>query len=337
MSGPSRTLVIAEIGVNHNGSLERALEMVDVAASAGVSAVKFQSFKADAAISHSAPKARYQEVSRCLGESQLEMVRRLELSQREHAMLRDRCRDRELLYASSPFDLESLDELLSLEPDLVKIASGEITNLPLLRRVGGCGRPLLVSTGMCTMDEVKQALEILVAAGSRSDDIVVLQCTTQYPAPVADANLRAMSTMREQLGVGVGYSDHTLGFEAAIAAVALGAEVIERHFTLDRGLPGPDHAASVDPSGLRELVKVIRATESALGDGVKCPAPSELENLPVARKSIVAATKIAAGEHLTIKNLTTKRPGDGLSPMRWDEVLNTRAIRGFEPDEEIEL
>ena len=330
-------LLIAEIGVNHNGSVERALDMVDVAAETGVHAVKFQSFKAEAAVSRFAPKARYQEETTGRGESQLEMVRQLELTADEHAMLRARCSERGVLYISSPFDSTSLDELVSLSPDMIKIASGEITNLPFLRRVGAAGVPLLLSTGMSTLDEVRIALSVLVDAGTPLVNIVVMQCTTQYPAPVEDANLKAMVTMRQALGVRVGYSDHTLGFEAAIAAVALGAEVVERHFTLDQQLPGPDHAASVDPDGLRLLVEAVRSTESALGDGVKRPAPSERENIPIARKSIVAARSISAGEPLTKENLTVKRPGDGISPMQWDAVLRTTAGRDFEPDEEIEL
>ena len=332
-----RAMLIAEIGVNHNGSVQRALEMVDVAAEIGVDAVKFQSFHAEAAVSRFAPKARYQQETTGAEESQLEMVRQLELDFTEHTLLRLHCRERGLLYISSPFDLDSVDELVALRPDLIKIASGEITNLPLLRRTGASGVPLLLSTGMSSLVEVEAALAVLVGAGTDRDDIVVLQCTTQYPAPIEDANLLAMVAMNEQLGVRVGYSDHTLGFEAAIAAIALGAQVIERHFTLDRTLPGPDHAASADPDGLRALVAAVRATEAALGDGVKAVAPSEAENLAIARKSIVAACIIAAGETLTETNLTVKRPGDGISPMRWDDVIGTPAARDFEPDEAIEL
>jgi len=332
-----RAMLVAEIGVNHNGSLERALEMIDVAAEAGVDAVKFQSFHAEAAVSRFAPNARYQQETTGADESQLEMVRALELDFSQHVSLRLRCREQGLLYISSPFDLDSVDELIALRPDLIKIASGEITNLPLLRRVGASGVPLLLSTGMSTLAEVGAAIDVLVRAGTDREQIVVLQCTTQYPAPVEDANLLAMVAMGDALTMRVGYSDHTLGYEAAIAAIALGAQVIERHFTLDRTLPGPDHAASVDPDGLRELVFAVRATESALGDGVKGVAPSEAENLAIARKSIVAAGVILAGEAFTEANLTVKRPGTGISPMRWDDVIGMMARRDFEPDEAIEL
>jgi N,N'-diacetyllegionaminate synthase len=332
-----RVFVIAEAGVNHNGSIELALALVDAAAAAGADAVKFQAFSAERLVSADAPKAGYQLRTTDASESQLEMLRALELGEDALRALIGRCAERGMEFLSSAFDFDHVDMLHRLGMRLFKIPSGEITDLPYLRRVGALGKPVILSTGMADMAEVKAALEVLEAAGTPRDRITVLQCTTEYPAPIEDANLRAMVTMRDEFGVGVGYSDHTPGIYVPLAAVALGAGVIEKHFTLDRALPGPDHAASVEPAELAELVRAIRELEAALGDGAKRPSERELANAVAARKSIVATCDIHAGDSLTADALTTKRPGSGISPMRWDEVVGTRAVRDFGRDELIEL
>lgn len=330
-----RTFIIAEAGVNHNGSLERALEMVDAAAAAGADAVKFQTFSADALATATAPKAAYQAEQTGANNGQQEMLRALELSAEDHRRLAERCAARGVTFMSAAFDPGSFDLLTELGVDRVKIASGELTNVPFLRRVAGLGLPTYLSTGMATLDEVRAALEVLEAAGLRRQLVTVLQCTTEYPTPPADVNLRAMLTMRDELGMAVGYSDHTQGIHVPVAAVALGAEVLEKHFTLDRSLPGPDHAASLEPGELAEMVRCVREIEAALGDGVKRPSATEQANAAAARKSIVAATDIEPGTAFTDANLAVKRPGTGVSPLRWDELLGRTASRSYRPDDMI--
>jgi N,N'-diacetyllegionaminate synthase len=331
------TLVIAEAGVNHNGELAMAKRLIDVAAEAGADLVKFQTFSADRLVTANAGKAGYQAANCGADESQHAMLRRLELTPAMHRELQTHCRARGIGFFSTGFDLQSLDLLAELGLDRFKIPSGEITNLPYLRHVGAFGKPLILSTGMATIEEIAAALAVLETAGTPRARITVLHCNTQYPTPMRDVNLRAMITIRDTFGVAVGYSDHTLGIEVAIAAVALGATVIEKHFTLDRALPGPDHKASLEPGELAAMVTAIRHIEVALGDGIKQPSPSETPNRAHARKSLVAACAIRKGEPFAAGNLAVKRPGTGLSPMRYDELLGRAAPRDFMTDELIEL
>lgn len=329
--------VIAEAGVNHNGSLDLAFDLVRAARQAGADAVKFQAFTADALAAARAPKAEYQSRTTGAGESQLEMLRRLELDERAHRELQAFAAEAGIDFLSSAFDLASIEMLRGLDLPLAKVPSGEITDLPYLRAIATLGVPVLLSTGMADADEVGAALDALSLAGVERGSVTLLHCSTEYPAAFEDVNLRAMASMAERFGVEVGYSDHTPGIAVPVAAVALGARVIEKHLTLDRTLPGPDHAASLEPAEFAEMVSAIRQVELALGDGVKRPAPGELANRSVARKSLVASRPIAQGEELTSDNVTAKRPGTGLSPMLIDQVLGTRAVRGFAVDEEIEL
>jgi N,N'-diacetyllegionaminate synthase len=330
------TLIIAEAGVNHNGDLALARRLVDAAVEAGADVVKFQTFSADRLATRDARTADYQRLGGS-GDTQHAMLKRLELSRDMHLALIEHCRGRGIEFFSSAFDLESVELLAGLGLTRFKIASGELTNLPLLRSVGRRGGTVIVSTGMATLDEIRAAITVLEKAGTSRDRITALHCNTEYPTPMSDVNLKAMLTMRRELGVEVGYSDHTPGIEVPIAAVALGASVIEKHFTLDRGLPGPDHKASLEPGELRAMVAAIRNIESAMGDGVKRPSPSESGNKAAARKSLVAARAIRAGEPFSESNLAVKRPGSGISPMKWDEVLGRKAPRDFAPDELIEL
>lgn len=333
-----KTLIIAEAGVNHNGDIARACDLVRVAAEAGADMVKFQTFVADRITSAFAPKADYQKAATGSDEGQKDMIARLELTRAEHEILIEECRRHGIAFFSTGFDAESIDMLVELGIDQIKIPSGEITNLPLLRHYASKRLPIILSTGMASIGEVEAAVDTLVAEGVDRNDITILHCNTEYPTPMTDVNLHAMTTLGAALGLSVGYSDHTLGIEVAIAAVALGARVIEKHFTLDRTLPGPDHRASLEPDELRHMVSAIRNVEQALaGDGVKRPSASEFKNRAVARRSIVAARPIAAGEAFALNNLTSKRPGTGISPMRWDEVMGQRATRAFAPDEAIEL
>jgi N,N'-diacetyllegionaminate synthase len=331
-----RTLVIAEAGVNHNGDPTVARQLIEVAARAGADLVKFQTFDADKLTTPQAARAPYQVRNSNTVESQHSLLRRLELSREMHEVLIDHCRACGIGFLSTGFDCESVDFLAGLGLDRFKIPSGEITNLPYLRHVGHYGKPVILSTGMANLGEIEDALEVLEQAGTARQRITVLHCTTQYPAPMMEVNLRAMLTIRDAFGVAVGYSDHTLGIEVAVAAVALGASVIEKHFTLDRSLPGPDHRASLEPLELAAMVAAIRNIEQALGDGIKRMSPSEAQNLAVARKSIVAACAIRAGEQFSAANLAIKRPGNGLSPMRWDELIGRRARRDFVPNEPID-
>jgi N-acetylneuraminate synthase len=334
----SRCLIIAEAGVNHNGDPALAYQLVEAAAVAGADIVKFQTFQAGALAGAAAPKAEYQQRQTGKAESQLAMLRKLELSQEMHHKLIGHCALHGIRFLSTPFDFSSIDFLHSLGLSLLKIPSGEITNLPYLRKIGGLGKELILSTGMSTLEEVAAALRILEEAGTARSNVCLLHCTTEYPAPIAEVNLRAMLTMGEAFpGIkGVGYSDHTLGISVPVAAVALGATAIEKHFTLDKSMEGPDHKASLEPDELALMVRSIREVEAALGDGIKEPTASELKNRVVARKSIVASRAVRAGEIFTENNLAVKRPGTGVSPMLWDAVLGTPARRGYAPDEEID-
>jgi N,N'-diacetyllegionaminate synthase len=334
---PLRTLIIAEAGVNHNGDINLARELIDVAAEAGADFVKFQTFTADAISTPHAKKAEYQNETTDAGESQHAMIKRLELTREMHELLIEHCKLRGIQFFSTGFDTESIDLLLEVGLDSFKIPSGEITNLPYLRYIGKLGKPVILSTGMATLHEIQVALEILEHGGISRSYITVLHCNTEYPTPMTDVNLRAMLTIRDAFDVQVGYSDHTLGIEIAIAAVALGATVIEKHFTLDRSQSGPDHQASLEPEELKAMVVAIRNIEKAMGDGVKRPSPSEAKNISIARKSLVAACAVFEGEVFSENNLAVKRPGTGLSPMRWDEVVGCKAPRDFEVDELIEL
>jgi N-acetylneuraminate synthase len=308
----SPVFIIAEAGVNHNGSLDLALRLINAAKASGADAVKFQTFRADQLATRSAQKAPYQERTTAGTESQFKMLQRLELDEAAHRRLIDHCREVGIQFLSSPFDTESADLLATLDVPLFKVPSGEITNLPFLEHLARKGRPLILSTGMSTLGEVEEAVRVLEAAGATK--LTLLHCVTEYPAPFNQVNLRAMQTLRSAFGLPVGYSDHTPGIEIAVAAVALGAEVIEKHFTLDRSLPGPDHSASLEPQELRQMVEAIRHVEMALGGGIKAPAPCELPNLPVARKSVVAARSLAAGRRLVQGDLDIKRPGNGIAP-----------------------
>ena len=314
-----------------------ARRLIDVAANAGADLVKFQTFSANRIITQYAKKAGYQTETTAVNESQHAMIRRLELTREMHESLIAYCKSQGIGFFSSPFDLESVDLLVELGLDCLKIPSGEITNLPYLRKLGGYGKSVILSTGMATMDEIASALSILEGAGTSRERMSVLHCNTEYPTPFADVNLRAMLSIRDRFAVRVGYSDHTPGIEVPIAAVALGATIIEKHFTLDRSLPGPDHKASLEPVELKSMVKAIRNIEVALGDGEKRASPSETPNIAIARKSLVAARAIRAGEPFSESNLAVKRPGYGLSPMLWDAVLGRTAPRDFAADEMIEL
>lgn len=329
--------MIAEAGVNHNGDMAIARRLIDAAADAGADLVKFQTFSADRLVAAHAAKAAYQSRATDAAESQHAMLRRLELTRAMHVELIAYCAERGVPFLSTGFDIPSVDLLIELGVDYLKVPSGDLTNLPLLRHVGRAGKSVILSTGMATLLEVEQALKALADAGTPRDRVTVLHCTTEYPTPLADVNLRAMLTMREAFGVAVGYSDHTQGIEVAVAAVAMGARVIEKHFTVDRTLPGPDHQASLEPAELTAMVKAIRQMEIALGDGVKQPTAGEAANASVARKSLVAACAIRAGEYFTDVNMTVKRPGTGLSPMLWDQVLGQMASRDFQPDDLITL
>ncbi|MCM1337905.1 MAG: N-acetylneuraminate synthase [Candidatus Amulumruptor caecigallinarius] len=327
-------LIIAEAGVNHNGSLDTALRLVDAAADAGADVVKFQTFRASDLAAASARKATYQSHNApSADDSQLAMLRKLELDEAAHSVLIERCRERGIRFLSTPFDFGSIELLHRLGQTLWKIPSGEITNLPYLRRIGAFGAEVILSTGMSTMDEVLAAVEALVAAGTPRRQITLLHCTTQYPAPLDSVNLLAMNELATLGCRGVGYSDHTRGITVPVAAAALGATVIEKHFTLSRDMEGPDHKASLEPDELRTMVTAIRDVETALGDGHKCVTDAERPNIAVARKSIVAARHIDAGETFTEENLTVKRPGTGMSPMLWDKVIGRQSPRAYEPDE----
>ena len=327
--------IIAEAGVNHNGNEAIAHKLVDAAAEAGADAVKFQTFRASELVSASAPKALYQRRTTDVTESQLSMIRRLELDETAHRSLMEHCSQRGIRFLSSPFDLHSIDFLHSLGLEAFKIPSGEITNIPYLRRIGSCGVPVILSTGMSVLGEIEKALEVLEHVGTPRERITLLHCTTEYPAPVGEINLRAMETLLQAFpGIaGVGYSDHTQGIHIPVAAVAMGACVIEKHFSLDRNMEGPDHKASLEPDELASMVRAIRDVERARGDGIKRPTDSELSNIRVARKSLVAARPIQKGEVFSEENLTVKRPGTGVSPLLWDDYIGRTALRNYQTGE----
>ena len=326
--------IIAEAGVNHTGSLETAFRLADAAKAAGADCVKFQTFRTEKLVARGAGKAAYQQAATGDG-NQADMLKRLELPYEAFTQLKAYCDKIGICFLSTPFDMESIGFLNTIGMPFWKVPSGEATDYPYLAAVAKTGKPVALSTGMCTMDEIRDAVRVLKEHGA--GEITLLQCNTEYPTPFGDVNLRAMQTMREAFGTAVGYSDHTQGTEAAVAAAALGAAIIEKHFTLDRTMEGPDHKASLEPEELVQMVRSIRNVEQALGTGDKAPTASERKNIPAARKSIVAKTAIRAGETLTEDNLTVKRPGTGISPMRWNEVTGTKAVRDFEEDEPITL
>ncbi len=332
-----RVIIIAEAGVNHNGDYQRAVDMVYAAKEAGADYVKFQTAVPELVISSVAPKAEYQKETTGGNESQLEMCRKIHLKLEDYLPLSELCREVGIGFMSTPFDLVSIDCLSPLGMDFWKIPSGEITNLPYLRKIAAKGGKVILSTGMSELPEIEAAMNVIEAGGIPRDDISLLHCNTQYPTPMRDVNLRAMEQLHSLHPRMVGYSDHTTGIEVPVAAVAMGAEIIEKHFTLDKSLPGPDHRASLDTAELRAMVNAIRNIELAIGDGEKHVSDSERPNIEIARKSIIAARDIKAGEILTEENLTVKRPGNGISPMRWDEVVGSRAIRDFKADHLIEL
>ena len=325
--------IIAEAGVNHNGSADLAFRLVDAAAKAGADVVKFQTFHPDGVISRIAEKADYQKLTTDPSETQLEMSRKLELGADVHLRLRDYCLEKNIEYLSSPFDLSSIDNLVKLGVSTVKVPSGEITNLPYLRKVGSLGKKLIISTGMSILEEVEDAVGVLKSAGTSKEDITVLHCNTEYPTPFEDVNLQAMLTIRDRLGVRVGYSDHSLGLIVPVAAVALGAEIIEKHLTLGKDMDGPDHKASLEPEEFHAMVESVRSIEKSMGDGLKVPSRSETKNIVIARKSIVAAKDIKKGDLFTEDNLTVKRPGTGISPMRWDKVIGKIATKDYRYDD----
>jgi N,N'-diacetyllegionaminate synthase len=326
--------IIAEAGVNHNGSIELAKKLIDVAVASGVNAVKFQTFKTELCISKKAEKAEYQkENTNNSEETQFDMVKKLELSEATHHELIAYCKIKNIMFLSTPFDHDSIDMLHELGLEIFKIPSGEITNLPYLRHIGKLDKKVILSTGMANIGEIEDALDILVASGTQKDNITVLHANTMYPTPMEDVNLRAMQTIGNTFDISFGYSDHTLGIEVDIAAVAMGATCIEKHFTLDKTMEGPDHKASLEPHELKAMVNAIRNIELALGSSVKKPSPSEQPNMKVARKSIVASKAIKKGELFTEENLAIKRPGNGISPMRWDEIVGSVASLDYDVDE----
>ncbi len=326
--------IIAEAGVNHNGSFALACKLVDAAKEAGADCIKFQTFKSENLVSRTAKKAEYQK--KTTGDSsQQDMLKKLELSFNEFLQLKKYCEQVGICFLSTPFDFDSIDFLNSIDMPFWKLPSGEVTNLPYLLALAKTGKPVVMSTGMCNMEEIQEAIHVLKTNGTK--DIKLLHCNTEYPTPFEDVNLKAMQTMHDKFKLEVGYSDHTKGIEVPVAAVALGATIIEKHFTLDRNMEGPDHKASLEPDELAAMVNAIRNIEKSLGTGIKEPSPSEKKNIAVARKSIVAKTKITAGEVFTEENITVKRPGTGISPMKWFEILGTKAVRDFDEDELITL
>ena len=334
-----QVLIIAEAGVNHNGSLDIAKKLVDKAVEAGVDIIKFQTFKAEKLVSKSAKQAEYQKknIGSKADDSQYNMLKRLELSEQDHQELMDYCKKKGIRFWSTAFDFDSIDYLHSLNLGLWKIPSGEITNYPYIKKIAQYHEPVILSTGMCEMKDISAAMNVLLRNGVQKNQITILHCNTEYPTPYEDVNLLAMLQIQKEFDVAIGYSDHTRGIEVPIAAVALGACVIEKHFTLDRNMEGPDHRASLEPDELKEMVSAIRNIEKALGTKKKIISESERKNIAIARKSIVAACPIKKGDALTEDNLTVKRPGTGVSPMRWEEVLGTKAIKDFEEEELIVL
>jgi len=325
--------IIAEIGVNHNGSMKKVMEMIRVAKDVGADAAKFQTAVPELVMIKDAEKADYQHKNTEKNESQLEMIKKIHLPLNAYKKIKVECEKLDIEFMSTAFDNVSLETLKKLNLKRNKIPSGEITNLPYLRHIGKMGKPIIMSTGMSTLDEVHNALNILIKSGAEKEQITILHCNTEYPTLMKDVNLKAMLTIRDELGVKIGYSDHTLGIEVAISAVAMGATVIEKHFTLDRTLPGPDHAASLEPDELKSMVTAIRNIENAMGSGIKKPSSSEIKNMPIARKSIVAKKSIKKSEKFSEDNLTVKRPGTGISPMEWDNVIAKVANHDYEMDD----
>jgi len=333
MNTKKSVFIIAEAGVNHNGSIKLAKKLIDVASEAGADAVKFQTFKTENLVSKKASKADYQKETTDKKESQFEMIKKLELDVDTHHQLIDYCKTKKIMFLSTPFDHDSIELLNNLGLEIFKIPSGEITNLPYLRHIGSLQKNVVLSTGMATMDEINDAWKVLINAGTAKENITILHANTMYPTPMEDVNLNAMLSIGREFNCSYGYSDHTLGIEVDIAAVALGASCIEKHFTLDKTMEGPDHKASLEPHELKAMVKGIRNIELALGSDIKTPSKSETPNIKIARKSILAKQDIAKGEILTEENLCIKRPGDGISPMRWEEVLGTIAKKDYKEDE----
>ena len=332
-----KTLIIAEAGVNHNGDINQAKKLIDIAEESGADLIKFQLYDSNDLVTKDAAKANYQILVTDISESQREMLSKLELTEDMMKELIFYTRAKNIGIFATGFDIKSVNTLVNLGQELFKIPSGEITNLPLLRHIGGLNKQIILSTGMCELDEVAYAIKVLISSGTPKEKITVLHCTSAYPTPMSDVNLNAMQTMRKVFDISIGYSDHSQGIEVAIAAVALGACVIEKHFTIDRNLPGPDHKASLEPTELKSLVASIRNLEKAMGNGVKRVMPSEISNLAASRKSIVTKVSIKKGEVFTFDNLTTKRPGTGISPIRIDEIIGTKSVRDYAPDEVIKL
>ena len=328
-----KTFIIAEAGVNHNGSIKIAKKLIDVASKAGVDAVKFQTFKAEDLVIKNAAKTSYQRKNTNIKESQFEMLKKYQLSYEDHKKLYLYCKFKKIIFISSPFDNKSIDLLDDLGLDLFKIPSGEINNLPYLRHLGKLKKKIILSTGMSNIFEVKNSLETLIRSGTKKKNIILLHSNTEYPTPFKDVNLKAMTKMGKDLNIKFGYSDHTLGIEVAIAAVAMGANCIEKHFTLDRNMVGPDHKASLEPQQLKKMVSAIRNIELALGNSVKKPSISELKNIKLVRKSIVSKKKIKKGEVFNVDNIDIKRPGTGISPMKWDKIIGTSAKKNYDKDE----
>lgn len=333
----NKVFIIAEAGVNHNGSCDLAKKLIDVATEVGADAVKFQTFNVELLSCKYAQKAEYQKITTDKSETQFEMLQKLELDAHTHRELANYCKERHIIFLSSPFDLTSIDLLDELGLEIFKIPSGEIVNLPYLRKIGRLNKKIIISSGMADLGEIEDALNVLISSGTQRENITVLHCNSGYPTPMEDVNLMAMLTIKNAFKINVGYSDHTLGIEVPIAAVALGATVIEKHFTLDKNMKGPDHKVSLAPDELREMVKIIRNIEIAIGDGIKRPSPSELKNRKIGRKSIVASKEIKKGEFFTQENITTKRPGNGISPMKWDEIIGQISKKNFTTDEAIHL
>ena len=325
--------IIAEAGVNHNGSIKLAKQLIDVAVDAGADAVKFQTFKATNLVSKNAQKAEYQKKTTDIEESQFDMIKKLELDSESHRELVSYCSIKKIMFLSSPFDINSIKFLYDLGLEIFKIPSGEITNLPYLREIGKLDKKVILSTGMANLEEIKDAIDILMTEGTQKNNITVLHANTMYPTPMRDVNLKAMLTIGKTFDIAYGYSDHTLGIEVDIAAVAMGAQCIEKHFTLDKNLEGPDHKASLEPNELKAMISAIRNIEIALGSSIKEPTESETSNIQIARKSIVAKSKIKKGDVLSDKNLSIKRPGSGISPMRWDKIVGTKAKKNYNEDE----
>ncbi len=332
-----KVYIIAEAGVNHNGCVKTAMKLIDYASNSGADAIKFQTFKADTLVTRYAEKAEYQKKINNDYDSQYEMIKRLELNYSDHITLSQYAFEKKIEFLSTPFDLESIDLLFELGLEKFKIPSGEITNLPYLEKIGRLNKEIILSTGMSTLKEIEQAISVLISSGSKKENLTVLHCNTEYPTPLIDVNLKAMVNIGNTFNVNFGYSDHTLGIHVPVAAVSMGAKIIEKHFTCDKNMEGPDHKASLCPLELNQMVKLIRNTEIALGKSIKEPTGSEIKNIKIARKSIVAKTSIKKGENFSLYNLTTKRPGDGISPMKWHDVLKLVAKKDFKKDDLIEI